>query len=177
MKFLPQKASINKNILSYIFPLVFVLISFVLSVTVIQGDVFADAKGSGLFNGDSNEDSIFGGYKGYFKTISTLFIVIALVVVTVYVIKKKFGVSTNFGRSRRLIQIVDHTPIGVKKSLFLVKVPGKHLVLGVTNDNIGLITDIANEDIVDNKSAIGGDSVNKKEFLDIIKKSMSERKQ
>ena len=178
MKFVPQKALINKNILNSIFPMMFVLISFALTVTIMQGDVSADVKGSGLFNGDSNEDSVFGGYKGYFKTISTLLIVIALVVVTVYVLKKKYGVSTNLGRSRRLIQIVDHTPMGVKKSLFLVKVPGKHLVLGVTNDNIGLITEVANEDIAVDKSSIGGaDNVNKKEFLDIIKKSMSERKQ
>ncbi len=178
MKIATPKSLINNNNLNLIFSLAFVLICFVLTVTVMQGDVFADTKGSGLFNGDSNEDSIFGGYKGYFKTISTLLIVIALVVVTVYVLKKKYGVSTNLGRSRRLIQLIDQTPMGVKKSLFLVKVPGKHLVLGVTNDNIGLITEIANEDIAVDKSSIGGaDSVNKKEFLDIIKKSMSERKQ
>ncbi len=178
MKIATPKSLINKNILNSVFPLVIILISFVLTVTVMQGDVSADVKGSGLFNGDSNENSVFGGYKGYFKTISTLLIVIALVVATVYVIKKKYGVSTNIGRSRKLIQIVDHTPMGVKKSLFLVKVPGKHLVLGVTNDNIGLITELANEDIADSKSSIGGaDNVNKEEFLDIIKKSMSERKQ
>ncbi len=177
MKIAIPKSLINNNNLNSIFYLVFILFCFVLTATAMSADVFADIKDPGLFNSDSSENSIFGGYKGYFKTVSTLLIVIALIVATVYVIKKKFGVSTNFGRSRRLIQIVDHTPIGVKKSLFLVKVPGKHLVLGVTNDNIGLITDIANEDIVDNKSAIGGDSVNKKEFLDIIKKSMSVREQ
>lgn len=178
MMFATQKPLINKNILKPILLLSFVLICFALTVTVIQADVFADAKGSGLFNGDSNDDSVFGGYKGYFKTISTLIIVIALILVTVYVIKKKYGVSTNLGRSKRMIQVVDHTPMGVKKSLYLVKVPGKHLILGVTNDNIGLITEIENEYITAGNSSIGGDdSANKKEFLDIIKKSMSERKQ
>ncbi len=88
MKFLPQKALINKNILNSIFPMIFVLISFALTVTIMQGDVSADVKGSGLFNGDSNEDSIFGGYKGYFKTISTLLILIAMVAVTVYELMK-----------------------------------------------------------------------------------------
>lgn len=177
MKFATQKTLINKNILKSILFLSFVLICIALTVTVMQGDVSADVKGSGLFSGDSSDDSIFGGYKGYFKTVSTLIIVIALIVGTAYVIKKKYGVSTNLGRSTRLMQIVDQTSMGVKKSLFLVKVPGKHLVLGVTNENIGLITEIANEDITVGKSSIGGaDSVNKKEFLDIIKKSMSERK-
>ncbi|MBT6050565.1 MAG: flagellar biosynthetic protein FliO [Candidatus Scalindua sp.] len=178
MKFTAQIPLINKNILKPILFLLFVFICFALTVTVMQCDVYADVKGTGLFHDDSNNDSVYGGYKGYFKTISTLIIVIAVIIATVYVIKKKYGVSTNFGRSRRLIQIVDNTPIGVKKSLFLVKVPGKHLILGVTNDNIGLITEVANEDIADGKSSVGGDdSVNKKDFLDIIKKSISERKQ
>jgi flagellar biosynthetic protein FliO len=178
MKIAAQKALVNTNILNSIMLLVFALICFALTITAMHSDVFADVKGSGLFNGDSNEDSVFGGYKGYTKTISTLFIVIALIIATVYVLKKKYGVSANLGRSRKLLQIVDHTPMGGKKSLFLVKVPGKHLILGVTNDNIGLITEVANEDIVVGKSSIGGDDrVNKKEFIDIIKNSISERKQ
>ncbi len=176
MKISTQQTLINKNILNSILCMVFVLICFTLAVSVMQSDVFAETEGSGLFSGDSNEDSIFGEYKGYTKTICTLIIVIALIVVSAYVIKRKYGVSTNFGRSGKLIQIVDQTPMGVKKSLFLVKVPGKHLVLGVTNENIGLITDIANEDMPVSKSSVGGADVNKKEFLDIINKSMSERK-
>jgi flagellar biosynthetic protein FliO len=182
MKIAAQKALINKNILNSLLFLAFALICLTLAVSVMPGDIFADVKGSGLFNSDSNEDSIFGGYKGYTKTISTLLIVIALIIGTVYVLKKKYGVSANLGRSRKMIQIVDQTPMGVKKSLFLVKVPGKHLILGVTNDNIGLITEIENEEIAKKDIAIGGgstgaDSVNKKEFIDIIKKSISERKQ
>ena len=180
MKIAAQKALISKNILNSLLFLAFALICLTLAVSVMPSDVFADVKGSGLFNSDSNENSIFGGYKEYTKTISTLLIVIALIVSTVYVIKKKYGVNANFGRSRKLIQIVDHTPMGVKKSLFLVKVPGKHLILGVTNDNIGLITEIASEeiDVGRSSSSVGSDdSVNKKEFLDIIKKSISERKQ
>lgn len=178
MKFATQKSLINRNILNSIYILVFFIICFALAVTVVQGDISAEVKGNGLFKGSSSNESVFGGYKGYIKTVSTLIIVIAVIVATVYVIKKKYGVSSNMGRSRRLIKIVDHTPMGVKKSLFLVKVPGKHLILGVTNDNIGLISEIANEDITVGETSIGGDEqVNKKEFLDIIKKSMSERKQ
>jgi flagellar biosynthetic protein FliO len=178
MKFAIQKPLINKNNLNSVLFFAFFLICFVLAATVMQGDAFAEVKGSGLFNGDSNNDSVFGGYKGYTKTISTLLVVIVLIIATVYVLKKKYGVRANLGRSRKLIQIVDHTPMGVKKSVFLVKVPGKHLLLGVTNDNIGLITEIANEDIAAGNGSTGGnDSVNKKEFIDIIKKSISEQRQ
>ena len=172
------KNMFNKNNLKSVLVFTFVLICFVLTVTALQGDIFADAKGSGLFNEDSNKGSVFGGYEGYTRTISTLLIVIALIIGTVYVLKKKYGVSTNLGRSRKLIQVVDHAPMGVKKSVFLVKVPGKHVLLGVSNDNIGLITEIANEDIaIGNGNTGGDDTVNKKEFLSLIKKSISERRQ
>ncbi len=169
---------IIKNHLKSAFTFAFILICFVLIVAILQGDVFAGDKGQGLFNDGPNKDSVFGGYEGYTKTISTLLVVIALIIATVYVLKKKYGVSANLGRSRKLIQIVDHAPMGVKKSIFLVKVPGKHLLLGVTNDNIGLITEVASEDVaVGHGDTGGGDNVNKKEFLDIIKRSMSGRKQ
>jgi flagellar protein FliO/FliZ len=173
--FTTQKTLINKNYLKLVLLFVFVLVCFVLTVTVLQGEVFAGTKESGWLNGDSNKDSVFGGYDGYTRVISTLLIVIALIIATVYVLKKKYGVRTNLGRSRKLIQIVDHTPMGVKKSVFLVKVPGKHLLLGVTNDNIGLLAEVANEDV-----AVGrgdDDGVNKKEFLSLVKKSISERRQ
>jgi len=178
--FTTQKTLINKNYLESVLTFAFILMCFVLTVTVLQGDVFADAKGSGGVNSDSNKDSVFGGYDEYTRVISTLLIVIALIVATVYVLKKKYGVSANLGRRRKLIQIVDHAPMGVKKSLLLVKVPGKHLLLGVTNDKISLITEVSNEDIVVGRGSAGAggdDSVNKKEFLDLIKKSISDRRQ
>ncbi len=178
MMFTTQKTLINKNYLKSVLVFAIILMCFVLTVTVQQGDVLADAKGSGLFNDDSNKDSSLGGYDGYTRVVSTLLVVIALIIATVYILKKKYGIRTGLGRSSKFIQVIDQAPMGVKKSVFLVKVPGKHLLLGVTNDNIGLITEIAIEDIAVGKDSTGGDDrVNKKEFLDLIKKSMSERRQ
>lgn len=177
MMLIALKTLINRNHLKSVLLLTVILICLVLTLTILQGDVFAESNGSGLFKGDSNKDSVFGGYEGYTKTISTLLIVIALILATVYVLKRKYGINTNSGRSGKLIQIVDHTPLGVKKSVFLIKVPGKHLLLGVTNDNIGLITEVSNEDLAVGKDSTGGDdSVNKKEFLNLIKKSISEHR-
>ncbi|MGR3301040.1 MAG: flagellar biosynthetic protein FliO [Candidatus Scalindua sp.] len=139
---------------------------------VLQRDVYAGAKETGILNGDSVEGSTFVGYKEYTRVISTLFIVIALIIATFYVLRKKYGIRANIGRNRKLIQVVDHAPMGVKKSITLVKVPGKHILLGLTNDRIELITEIANEDIAD-----GSEPVNKKQFLNLVKKSIAERKQ
>ena len=149
-----------------------VIMCFVMTFEVLHGDVYAGAKETGILNGDSVKGSPFDGYNEYTRVISTLLVVIALIITTVYVLKKKYGVRANIGGKRRLIQVVDHTPMGVKKSVTLVKVPGKHLLLGLTNDRIELITEIANEDIAD-----GSEPVNKKEFLNLVKKSITERKQ
>ena len=168
-----QMTMANKTYLKSILIFMLVLMCFVLTLIILQGDVFADDKGAGWLNGDSAEGSSFGGFDGYTRVISTLLIVVALIIGTVYILKKKYGVQANIGRNKKLIQIIDHAPMGVKKSVFLVKVPGKHLLLGVTNDKIGLITEVENEDMNDGNDS----SVNKKEFLNLIKKSISERKQ
>ena len=148
------------------------IMCFVMTFEVLHRDVYADAKETGILNGDSVNGLPFVGYKEYTRVISTLLVVIALIIATAYVLKKKYGVRTNIRGNRRLIQVVDHAPMGMKKSVSLVKVPGKHLLLGLTNDRIELITEIADEDIAD-----GNEPVNKKEFLNLVKKSISERKQ
>ncbi len=149
-----------------------VIVCFVMTSEVQYRDVYADAKETGILNDDSVKDSPFGGYKEYTRVIGTLLVVIALIIATAYVLKRKYGVRSNIRGNRRLIQVVDHTPMGMKKSVSLVKVPGKHLLLGLTNDRIELITEIANEDING-----GSELVKKREFMDLVKKSISERKQ
>ncbi len=149
-----------------------VIMCFVMTSEVLHRDVYADAKETGILNGDLVMDPPFGGYKEYTRVIGTLLVVIVLIIATAYVLKKKYGVRTNNRGNRRLIQIVDHAPMGMKKSVSLVKVPGKHLLLGLTNDRIELITEIANEDI-----SGGSEPVKKREFMDFVKKSISERKQ
>ncbi len=151
---------------------VLVLMCYMLTPAILKCEVYAGDKGSGWINSDSSDGPSFGGFDGYTRVAGTMLVVVALIIGTVFILKKKYGVQANLGKNKKLIQIIDHTPMGVKKSVFLIKVPGKYLLLGVTNDNIGLITEIANEDMNN-----GNDSnVNKKQFLDLIKKSISERK-
>jgi flagellar biogenesis protein FliO len=42
--------------------------------------------------------------------------------------------------------VLEHTPIGIKKSVTLVKIPGAVLVLGVTNDRITLLDRMDGQD-------------------------------
>ena len=66
--------------------------------------------------------------------------------------------------------------MGAKKSMFLVKVPGKHILVGVTNDKINLITEIANED-VNNLESATTENINGSDFLSLMKKSYLGNKQ
>ncbi|ODS30712.1 MAG: Flagellar biosynthesis protein, FliO [Candidatus Scalindua rubra] len=161
-----------------------ILVCALLTFVVVQSNIFAEEKETESHSlplsqrGIKGDLTLFqsgieggsGGLDGYTRVASTLLIVIALIFATVFVLKKKYGVKTNIGRGKKFINIIDYTPMGVKKSIFLVKVPGKHLLLGVTNDKIALLTEIASEDISDN-----GETVNKSEFLNYIKKSLSQK--
>jgi len=52
---------------------------------------------------------------------------------------KRFFNKGAAGAGQKSIQVLEHTPIGIKKSVTLVRVPGAVLVLGVTNDRITLL--------------------------------------
>ena len=81
------------------------LICFVLTVAVSQGDLFAEEKGTGWFKDDSAKSSSFNGYEGYTRVISTLLLVVALAIGTVFMLRKKYGVKTKIGRGKKFIQI------------------------------------------------------------------------
>ena len=50
---------------------------------------------------------------------------------------------------RKRLQVLESTPIGLKKSITLVKVPGAVLVLGVTHDRITLLDRLDGRDEAD----------------------------
>lgn len=167
-----KKHSLKSNKLAIIVLLLFICLFSV----EIENKVFAAEEGKDWFTNGSNNKTSPINFDGYTKMASTLLIVLALMIGTVYVIKRKYGIKTNIGRGRKRLHVIDHISLGVKKTVFLVKVPGKHLLIGATNERIELITEIANEDIGDNE-AIADESLNKNDFLSLIKKSYFEQKQ
>ena len=52
---------------------------------------------------------------------------------------KRFFHGAAGGPGQKAVQVLESTPIGIKKTVTLVKVPGAVLVLGVTNDRISLL--------------------------------------
>jgi flagellar biogenesis protein FliO len=53
------------------------------------------------------------------------------------------------GSKERLIRVLANSYIGVKKNISLVEVAGIVLVLGITSDNIALLTKIEKKEILD----------------------------
>jgi flagellar biosynthetic protein FliO len=162
---------------------VLILLFTSLSFVRVQSTSFADEKSTEWFVNDSPEKTSSAKPIGYTRIVSTLFIVIALIIATVFVLRKKYGIKTSLGRGKKRIQIIEHISLGVKKSIVLVKAPGKHLLIGATNDKIGLISEIANEDVADNDEIISddadskGESVSNSDFLSLMKKSYLKHKQ
>ncbi len=82
------------------------------------------------------------------KMFSALLLVLGIFMGAIYLLRRvmKRDVAVP---GRKLIRIIDRTYIGVKKSVTLVEVSGKVLVLGVTNDRISLLTQIEDPDSIE----------------------------
>ena len=81
------------------------------------------------------------------KMITALVIVLGGLFVVFYflrrILKREVG-----GSNEKLIRVLSSSYIGVKKNISLIEVPGSILVLGLTSDNICLLTKIEDEEIL-----------------------------
>ena len=148
-----------------------ILLCVFFSFPKAQDSTLAGENDTALFLDGTSKKETPGKINLYTKIISTLLVVVALIIATVFVLRKNYGFKANIGRGKRHLQILEHLTLGVKKSIFLVKIPGKHVLLGVTNEKIGLITEVENEDV-----DVTVDTVNKSDFINLIKKSYFEKK-
>jgi len=86
-----------------------------------------------------------------FKMFSALGIVLGCLLVILY-LTKRFLKKDIGGTNDKLIKILANQYVGVKKNISLVQVPGAVLVLGITNDNIRLLTKIEDQSLVNSLS-------------------------
>lgn len=59
-------------------------------------------------------------------------------------LKKDLGNS-----NKQFIRVIANQYVGIKKNIALIQVPGSVLVVGLTNDNISLLTKIEDQGILD----------------------------
>lgn len=99
--------------------------------------------------------------------IKALGLVLIVIIVGIFLLRKKLGMKTGLTGRKRYIHVVESVSLGSKKSIHLIKVPGKVLLIGVTNERIQSLSEITEKDIVD---SIVSESKSG-EFLSIFKRA------
>jgi flagellar biogenesis protein FliO len=76
------------------------------------------------------------------------FIVLGGILFVVRFTLKRSGRIGAVGKGRNLVQVISTDYIGVKKSITMVKIPDAILVLGVTNEQITLLSKIEDQALI-----------------------------
>ena len=82
------------------------------------------------------------------QMLTALAIVLGGLLVVFYLLKRFLRRDAG-GPENPLIRVIASQYIGIKKNIALVEVPGTVLVLGVSNDNISLLTKIEDQRVMD----------------------------
>ena len=83
-----------------------------------------------------------------FKMFAALGIVLGALFVVFYFARRISKVE-NLGAKEKLIRVLANKFIGVKKNICVVEVPGALLILGVTHNQITLLTKIEDQEILE----------------------------
>lgn len=105
------------------------------------------------------------------KVLESTGIVIVIIVVMVFFLRRKLGIKTSMNRRKRYIHIVDTASLGTKKYIHLIKIPGKLLLVGATNERIQSLTEITEKEIVESIDTESQGS----EFMKFFKRTDTER--
>ena len=82
------------------------------------------------------------------QMLTALAIVLGGLLVVFYLLKRFLRRDAG-GPGNPMIRVIASQYIGVKKNIALVEVPGTVLVLGISNDNISLLTKIEDQSVMD----------------------------
>ena len=80
------------------------------------------------------------------NVLGSLIIVLAILGVGLYWGKRLLN-TDQFGSKGKAVRVLGSTYLGMKKSISLVEIPGSILVLGLSNDNITLLSTIEDDDM------------------------------
>jgi flagellar protein FliO/FliZ len=83
-----------------------------------------------------------------FRMLMALGIVLGGLLICVYFMKRFLKRDVR-GSNEQLIKVIASQYIGIKKNISLVEIPGSVLVVGVSNDNISLLTKIEDKVVLD----------------------------
>ena len=90
------------------------------------------------------------------KMLSMLALVLGIMFLLFFGFKKYVLKNTIFGEGEKLVNVLGSGFIGPKKNIVLVEVAGEVLVLGMSQDNISLLTNITDPEKIQEIKATGG---------------------
>jgi flagellar protein FliO/FliZ len=82
------------------------------------------------------------------KVLLALFVVIVLIFITLYLMRRFFKIGRTPGSKGRM-RVVDTLPLGAKRMVQVLEVGDRTLVIGVTPSRIDLLTELSLEDVPD----------------------------
>ena len=95
----------------------------------------AEPVGKSLYNGGSLALSTF-------KMISALVVVLVCIYLGVYFLKKLMGRRSAANGKNNLLEVLETTYVGPKKTVSLVRVAGRSVLIGVTDSQISILTEL-----------------------------------
>jgi len=99
-----------------------------------------------------NEISFF---PAFLKILFALAVVLGLMVAAVYLMRRFMNPPSSGPRDRSLIQIVSTRYLGPKASIVLIDVLGKGIVVGLSNGQMTLLTEIDDSQALEKMRTIG----------------------
>ncbi len=80
------------------------------------------------------------------KMVSALFIVIVCIYMSIFLLKKGMGKKFSSNSELNSLELLETTYLGPKKSVSLVRVAGKSVLLGITETQISILTELGEEE-------------------------------
>jgi flagellar biosynthetic protein FliO len=87
-------------------------------------------------------------YSSAIKTFSALALILAVILICFYLVKRFWPRGSGLLNADRLISVITTSPIAHKKMISVVEVGGEILVLGLTDSHITMLTKVTDEQVV-----------------------------
>ena len=95
-------------------------------------------------------------YTTAIKTFSTLAIMLAVILIGFYLVKRFWPKGSGFMSAHQWVRVITATSIAPKKMISLVEVGDEILVLGLTDGHISLLTKVTDEQMIHSLRASQG---------------------
>ena len=95
-------------------------------------------------------------YTTAIKTFSTLAIMLAVILIGFYLVKRFWPKGSGFMSAHQWVKVITATSIAPKKMISLVEVGDEILVLGLTDSHISLLTKVTDEQMIHSLRASQG---------------------